>query len=47
MLRLSDPMHSEAHMNHEGRAATVERFWRLMEDRDWRAARALLAPGFV
>ena len=25
----------------------VERFWRLMEARDWRAARALLAPDFV
>ena len=27
--------------------AVVERFWRLMEARDWAAARALLAPDFV
>jgi hypothetical protein len=33
-------------MSDEHPATTVERFWRLMEDRDWRAARALLAPGF-
>ena len=34
-------------MSHDHPAATVERFWRLMEDRNWRAARALLAPGFA
>jgi hypothetical protein len=34
-------------VDNEHRAATVERFWRLMEARDWPAARALLAPGFV
>jgi len=27
--------------------AVVERFWRLMEAREWGAARALLAPDFV
>ena len=27
--------------------AVVERFWRLMEARDWAAARARLAPDFV
>lgn len=27
--------------------AVVERFWRLMEARDWGGARALLAPDFV
>jgi hypothetical protein len=34
-------------MNHDDRVATVERFWRLMESRDWLAAGALLAPSFV
>ncbi|MDQ2941845.1 MAG: nuclear transport factor 2 family protein [Chloroflexota bacterium] len=29
------------------RKAIVERFWRLMEAREWLAARALLAPDFV
>ncbi len=30
-----------------GRMAVVDRFWRLMEAREWLAARALLAPDFV
>jgi SnoaL-like protein len=34
-------------MTDDHRAATVERFWRLMEDRDWLSARALLGPDFV
>ena len=34
-------------MTDDQRAATVERFWDLMEDRDWLSARALLGPDFV
>jgi hypothetical protein len=32
---------------HQDPTTIVERFWRSMEARDWAAARALLAPGFV
>ncbi|MDQ2934515.1 MAG: hypothetical protein M3R49_05950 [Chloroflexota bacterium] len=34
-------------MSGDDRTAIVERFWRLMEGREWLAARALLAPDFV
>ena len=34
-------------MSNDDRKAIVGRFWRLMEAREWLAARALLAPDFV
>ena len=34
-------------MNADDREAIVESFWHRMEERDWLAARALLAPDFV
>jgi hypothetical protein len=34
-------------MNNDNQKAIVERFWRFMEEREWLAARALLAPDFV